>query len=156
MADDNEARDARAEADAPISDTGSGMGRVLIAVYGVFALAATGRSAVQLLTKYAEAPLAYLLSATAALIYIVAAWALARPGPLVTRVAWTAVLVELVGVLGVGTLTVVSPALFPDDTVWSRFGSGYGFVPLVLPVLGLVWLRRTTTAPVGRRRGGVV
>jgi hypothetical protein len=26
--------------------------------------------------------------------------------------------------------------------VWSLFGRGYGFIPLLLPVLGLVWLYR--------------
>jgi hypothetical protein len=25
--------------------------------------------------------------------------------------------------------------------VWSDFGIGYGFVPVVLPILGLLWLR---------------
>ena len=35
----------------------------------------------------------------------------------------------------------VDRAAFPDKTVWSHFGSGYGYVPLVLPVLGLLWLR---------------
>jgi hypothetical protein len=25
--------------------------------------------------------------------------------------------------------------------VWSDYGIGYGFVPLVLPVFGLLWLR---------------
>ena len=34
-------------------------------------------------------------------------------------------------------------AAFPDATVWSSYGGGYGYVPLVLPVLGLLWLRRT-------------
>jgi hypothetical protein len=34
-------------------------------------------------------------------------------------------------------------AEFPDQTVWSLYGVGYGFVPLVLPVLGLLRLRAT-------------
>jgi len=32
---------------------------------------------------------------------------------------------------------------FPDETVWSQLGAGYGYVPLVLPFVGLWWLRRT-------------
>ena len=64
---------------------------------------------------------------------------------------------ELTGVLVVGTLTVLDTGDFPDDTVWSVYGRGYGFVPLVLPLVGLWWLRRTRP-PVGcalpRRRGG--
>lgn len=127
--------------------TDVGLGRLLVLVYGLFALSATGRSSVQLVEKAGEAPLAYALSALAAVLYIAATWCLARPGPTATRLAWVVVTVELVGVLVVGTLTVADPALFPDDTVWSRFGSGYGFVPAVLPFLGLAWLRRTTGWP---------
>lgn len=127
--------------------TDAGAGRLLILVYAVFALAATGRSSVQLAQKADEALLAYSLSAFAAVVYCVATWCLAKPGPTTTRLAWLAVGVELVGVLAVGALTVLDPALFPDDTVWSRFGSGYGFVPAVLPLLGLAWLRRVTGGP---------
>jgi hypothetical protein len=123
--------------------TGSGPGRVLVAVYGLFALAATARAGVQLATRYAEAPLAYLLSALAGVIYVVATVTLARGGQTSRRIATVAILAELVGVLTVGTLSVADPAAFPRATVWSVYGIGYGFVPLVLPVLGLLWLRRT-------------
>ncbi len=124
----------------PEAATNTGPGRLLVAVYAVFAISATARSTVQLATDFDEAPLAYLLSLFAALVYIVATVSLARGGPVATRVAWVAVLVELVGVLTVGTLTVLDPDLFPDATVWSTYGQGYGFVPLVLPLLGLAWL----------------
>lgn len=123
--------------------TNKGWGRALILVYAVFAFSALGRSSVQLLEKAGEAPLAYALSAFAAIVYAVATFCLARPGRRTTPLAWAAVLVELTGVLVVGTLTVVDPELFPDDTVWSRFGSGYGWVPAVLPFLGLAWLWHT-------------
>jgi cytochrome bd-type quinol oxidase subunit 2 len=123
--------------------TRSGPGRLLIAVYALFALAATARSAVQLATKFDEAPLAYLLSAFAAAVYLVATVCLARGDRTSRRVAMVSIVVELVGVLTVGTLSLVDPQAFPDATVWSAYGSGYGFVPLVLPVLGLWWLRWT-------------
>lgn len=122
--------------------TAAGPGRVIVAVYGVLAVAASFRSAVQILRDFGDAPLAYTLSALAAAVYVVATVALARGGRW-RPVAWAAVTVELVGVLVVGAVSVVAPHLFADATVWSGFGSGYGFVPLVLPVLGLVWLRRT-------------
>lgn len=123
--------------------TSSGAGRALVAVYGVFALAATARATVQLATRFTEAPLAYLLSALAGAIYIVATVTLARGGRAGRRVAWTAISLELAGVLVVGTLSVLDPVAFPRATVWSTYGIGYGFVPLVLPVLGLLWLART-------------
>jgi len=113
---------------------------VLVAVYAVFALAAGARAAVQLSTRFAEAPVAYLLSALAAVVYVVATVALARRG---RRVALVAISVELVGVLVVGTLSLVDRAAFPDETVWSAYGRGYLFIPLVLPVVGLLYLRRT-------------
>ena len=126
--------------------TRSGPGRLLIAVYAIFALAATARSAVQIGTRFDEAPLAYLLSAFAGVVYIVATVCLARGNRASRRVATVSIVVELVGVLTVGTLSLLDPQAFPDATVWSGYGSGYGFVPLVLPVLGLWWLRRTARA----------
>ena len=122
---------------------GSGAGRVLVALYGTFALAAGARAAVQLSTKFDEAPLAYLLSAFSAVVYIVALAGLVRGGRGGRRTAFIAISIELVGVLVVGTFTLADRAAFPDETVWSAYGRGYGFVPLVLPVLGLLLLRRT-------------
>lgn len=131
----------------PARATGRGFGRVLVAVYGVFAIAATARSFVQIATRFDEAPVAYLLSAAAALIYIVATVALARGDRTSRRVAIVAITIELVGVLAVGTISLIVPDLFPSASVWSTFGSGYLFIPLVLPIVGLWWLRRT--APPG-------
>jgi len=127
---------------APAARASSGPARVLVAVYAVFALAAGARAAVQLSTRFHEAPLAYLLSALAAVVYIVATVGLARGGRGGRRAAFVAITTELVGVLVVGTLSLVDRAAFPDETVWSGYGRGYGFVPLVLPVLGLLLLRR--------------
>jgi len=119
--------------------TGAGFGRVLVFVYGIFALSATGRSSVQLATKASEAPVPYALSAFAAVVYIVATWALATGR---RSIALAAVGIELVGVLVVGFTSVLWPQDYADATVWSDFGSGYGYVPLVLPVVGLWWILR--------------
>ena len=123
--------------------TSGGPGRLLVLVYGVFAVSAGARAAVQIATKFGDAPAAYLLSAFAAVVYVFATVGLARSGPAARRTALTAVTIELVGVLVVGTISLAQPDDFPDATVWSGFGEGYGFVPLVLPVLGLLWLRHT-------------
>ena len=123
--------------------TATGPGRVLIAVYGVFALSATARAGVQIVDRFSEAPVPYLLSALAGVVYIFATIGRAGRGPGARRLAWAAVGFELVGVLVVGTLSLVDAADFPDDTVWSAYGRGYGFVPLVLPLVGLWWLYRT-------------
>lgn len=126
----------------------SGSGRhttgrqVLVAVYAVFALAAGARSTVQLATDLERAPFAYSLSAVAAAVYLVATLALRRTTARARRVAWLALGFEAVGVLVVGTLSLLRPDWFPDQTVWSGYGVGYLFVPLVLPFVGLWWLRR--------------
>jgi hypothetical protein len=121
----------------------TGPGRVLVAVYAIFALAATSRAAVHISTKFHEAPLAYLLSAFAAVVYVLATVALAKAGMTWWRIALVACTVEFLGVLTVGTFSVFDRAAFPQATVWSVYGQGYFFVPLVLPVIGLLWLRRT-------------
>jgi hypothetical protein len=121
---------------------GTGLGRVLLFVYGVFALSASARAGVQIATKFSEAPLAYLLSALAAVIYITATVGLAVGGPRGRRIALTSCSIELLGVLVVGTLSLADKSAFPDATVWSGYGSGYGYVPLVLPFIGLWWLWR--------------
>jgi hypothetical protein len=123
------------------TDTGHGFGRVLVFVYGIFAVAATGRSTLQLATEASKAPLPYTLSGVAAIIYIVATFALATGR---RRLALTAVGIELVGVLVVGLTSTLLPKDYPDATVWSDFGAGYGYVPLVLPLAGLWWLLRGT------------
>jgi hypothetical protein len=123
--------------------TRTGPGRVLIAVYGLFALAATSRAVVQLAIDFHEAPLAYLLSAFSGLVYILATISLALGNRTGRRLAWATISTELVGVLAVGTASLVVPSAFPQATVWSTYGIGYGFVPLVLPFIGLFWLWRT-------------
>jgi cytochrome bd-type quinol oxidase subunit 2 len=120
----------------------TGSARLLVAVYALFAVAATSRAAVQIATRLDEAPLAYLLSALAAAVYVVATFAIARRTPFWHRVALVAVTFELLGVLTVGTLSLADATAFPDETVWSDYGRGYLFIPLVLPVAGLWWLWR--------------
>ncbi|WP_226925456.1 hypothetical protein [Georgenia thermotolerans] len=138
----------------PTTDTrrpAYGLGRVLILVYGIFAVAASARASVQLLRNAGEAPLAYSLSALAGAVYIVATVALAHNGRRMRRVGWIAVVFELLGVLTIGTLSLWHPELFPHDTVWSRYGSGYGYVPAVLPLLGIAWLWHSSPARVVAR-----
>lgn len=123
--------------------TASGPGRVLVAIYAIFAIGSTSRAAAQIATRFDEAPVPYALSALAAVVYVLATVALAKHGVAWWRVAVTACAFEMTGVLVIGTASVLLPDAFPDATVWSNFGMGYLFIPLVLPVFGLLWLRRT-------------
>lgn len=128
----------------------SGFGRLIIVVYAVFSLSAGVRSLYQLATEFSLAPLAIVLSTVSALIYVLATVALARSGPRWHRVASLAVGAEAVGVVAVGLLSVAAPELFPKASVWSHFGAGYGYVPLVLPFVGLLWLWLTRPSRTNR------
>ncbi|MBO0596213.1 hypothetical protein I2485_07930 [Nesterenkonia sp. E16_7] len=119
-----------------------GVGMLIITAYGIFAVSSFARALYQILTDFDASPVSYSLSAFAAAVYIVATVALAKIGPRAWLVALIAVLVELTGVLAVGLWTYLDPELFNEATVWSHFGEGYGFVPLVLPFIGLFWLLR--------------
>lgn len=117
------------------------LGRVLITIYLILALAATLRAIYQIVSKFEEAPLAYTLSLISGIVYIVATVALLKRSGVWRKVAWAALTFELAGVLIVGALSLLMPEHFAHDSVWSNFGSGYLFIPLVLPILGMVWLR---------------
>ncbi|MBI5311480.1 MAG: hypothetical protein HZB14_10730 [Actinobacteria bacterium] len=114
----------------------------LLAAYGLLAFAAVGRGTYELAVKFDEAPVAYSLSAFAALIYCVGVWGIARADKLAVRIARVAVSFELAGVLIVGTLTLFDDDVFPTGTVWSLYGRDYGWLPLVVPMFALWWLLR--------------
>ena len=130
----------------------AGIGRVLIAVYAVFAVSSTARASYQLIREFEQAPVAYILSALAALVYILATVSLAKKGATWNRIAWLAVTFELIGVLAVGALSLIQPELFGHPSVWSKFGAGYGYIPLILPILGLLWLRKTNSVGNNKNR----
>ncbi len=119
-----------------------GVGRLLIAIYAIFAISATARASYQLIREFDQAPLAYSLSAISALVYVLATISLTKQQDKWQRIAKITIWFELVGVLVVGSLSVLLPDLFAHPSVWSGFGVGYAFIPLLLPVLGLIWLRK--------------
>ncbi|MEU5428067.1 hypothetical protein AB0H73_21055 [Streptomyces olivoreticuli] len=132
-------------------DLGQGPGRLLVWLYGVFTVAAASRSIVQMILDFGRAPLAYVLSAVAAVVYAFITYSLVRGGPAARKAALVCCGAELAGVLVVGTWTLVAPSAFPDATVWSDYGMGYLFIPVILPVTAMMWLRR---APSNAGRAG--
>lgn len=127
-------------------DLGTGPGRVLVWFYGVFTVAAASRSIVQMILDFDKAPLPYVLSAVAAVVYGFITYSLVRGGEKARRSALVCCAAELLGVLVVGTWTMVEPSAFADATVWSDFGMGYLFIPVILPITGMMWLRRAKVA----------
>lgn len=119
-----------------------GVGRLLIAIYAIFAISATARASYQLIREFDQAPMAYSLSAFSAAVYLLATYSLTKQEPKWQRIAFFTICFELVGVIAVGGLSWALPALFAHPSVWSNFGAGYAFIPLLLPIFGLLWLRK--------------
>lgn len=124
----------------------SGFGRLLVVIYGVFTLSAGARALYQVIRKFDEAPLSISLSALSALIYLVATIALAKKGEGAWKISLAAVSIEMAGVLLIGIFSYLQPQHFELASVWSHFGSGYGYIPLILPMVGLWWLNKTRPA----------
>ncbi|MFH8290513.1 hypothetical protein [Streptomyces sp. NPDC018059] len=124
----------------------TGPGILLLWLYGVMVVGAVSRSAVQISTDFDKAPLAYSLSALAGLVYGFITYSLVRGGDTARKAALVCCAAELVGVLAVGTWTLAEPSAFPDATVWSDFGMGYLFIPVILPVTAIFWLMRARRA----------
>lgn len=127
--------------------SGRGFGRVVVLIYAILAISATARATWQLIDHGHQAPLAYSLSLAAGIIYVLATVALAKGVGAWRVIAWVAVAIEGIGVLSVGIGTIIWSGSFPDQTVWSNFGQGYGYIPLILPIVGLIWLARTRPGP---------
>ena len=122
----------------PVPRTNSGAGRALVAVYGVFALAATARAGVQLATRYSEAPLAYLLSAMAGVIYILATITLA------TQEGWLGTWIgSTVGMVAADALAIVVGAVLgkhlPERSIKYGAATLFAIFGLVLIAEGLGW-----------------
>ncbi|MEU7027387.1 hypothetical protein AB0A60_11955 [Streptomyces sp. NPDC046275] len=123
-----------------------GPGVLLVWLYGVMSVGAVSRSIYQIATEFDRAPLAYGLSAVAAVVYAFITYTLVRGGETARRAALVCCAAELAGVLVVGTWTLLEPSAFPDATVWSDYGYGYVFIPVLLPLSGIWWLRRARAA----------
>ena len=126
-----------------------GPGRALAATYTLFALAAGSRAAVELIVQPGRAPVAYGLSVLSAACYLIGALAFRQQTTLARRIALVACAFELLAVLIIGSLTLQHPARWGDETVWSAYGYGYGFIPVLLPVMGLIYLRRVAPRKMG-------
>ncbi len=89
--------------------------------------------------------MAYVLSLVAALTYVAGWFAIRRAAHGRPELARVMLGVELGGVVVIGTLSLIKTDWFPDASVWSDYGGGYGWVPAILPIAGLLWLHRTTS-----------
>jgi hypothetical protein len=112
--------------------------------YGLWAVAALSRAGYQYLVRRPDDFTPTHISLFVGALYVLIIIALRRRSP---HAWWSALLllwVELLGVLLVGTIDVLWQP-FPYSSVWSAYGAGYLFMPLVLPLAGLVWLVRRET-----------
>lgn len=122
-----------------------GAADVLGFFYGLWSFSALGRSSYEYLFKpnvatYVPAHLSTFVGA----LYILIIVGLRKRSPRWWWLTLALLIVELTGVLLVGTIDVIWHP-FPYATVWSKYGIGYFFMPLVLPFAGLTYLLRKET-----------
>lgn len=116
------------------------IGQILAVSYPLLALSAGARSIYQLFFKPGVTDyLPPILSAIAATVYLIATVAFVIRKPWAWWVSVAALSFEMAGVLLVGTLSLLIPEVI-GRTVWHDFGIDYGFLPLIQPLLGLIWL----------------
>jgi hypothetical protein len=122
-----------------------GASDVLGFFYALWSFSALGRSSWEYLFKQNVATYVPAhLSTFVGVLYIIIIVGLRRRTPRWWWATLALLIVELAGVLIVGTIDVVWQP-FPYATVWSKYGIGYFFMPLVLPFVGLAYLLRQET-----------
>ncbi|MFW5942381.1 MAG: hypothetical protein ACOCXI_11305 [Chloroflexota bacterium] len=131
--------------DDSLSTFASVVGVILGVSYPVLAISTGARALYQLLLK--EGVVNYTgpaLTAVAATLYIIAGVGFAKRERWAWRLSVTALGVETLLTLIVGTLSLIIPETI-GGTVWRHFGADYGYFPLVQPLLGLAWLLHPQT-----------
>lgn len=117
-----------------------GLGRIVMAIFWLFG-AWTLIVSIRSLIGIGGEPLGpALVSLLAALIYLTAAIALTHNGRRMRMVGWASVGISLAGPILTGLLGVGTSEVSAEFSPWSRFGEYYYYLPLVIPVIGLVWL----------------
>lgn len=117
-----------------------GLGRLVMAAFWLFGAWVTINAVVDVL-HWNSGPIGPVLVAlVAGLVYLLAALALTHNGRRMRMIGWASVSVEAIGPVLVGVLGVGVPQLSDPRSPWGAFGADYWYIPLVLPVVGLVWL----------------
>lgn len=126
------ARGAASRVDAPY---------LLTLVYGFWAVAALSRAIYQYLVRRPESFVPTHISAFVGALYLLILLGLRRRSRRAWSITFALLVVELAGVLVVGAVDLIWRP-FPYTTVWSGFGAGYLYIPLVLPIVGIWWMLR--------------
>lgn len=117
-----------------------GLGRIVLAVYWIFGLVTSAIAVVDLVNHGQGALGPRFVSLLGGLVYLVAAAALTHNGRRMRVVGWSCVVVELLGPIIVGLVGLGIPEVSGARSVWADFGADFWYLPIAIPVVGLVWL----------------
>lgn len=118
-----------------------GLGRLVMALFWVFGVIVTLIS-VKNLAGDSEAPLGpRFVALLASAVYVIAAVGLTHNGRRMRVIAWASLVISLVGplIVGVGALGLPSEYSL-SFSPWAQFGTTYWGLPLVIPLVGMVWM----------------
>lgn len=116
----------------------------LVFFYGLWAVAAISRALYQYAVRRPPDLTPTHISLFVGALYVLIILGMRRRSPAAWRATLALLAVELLGVLVVGAVDVVWRP-FPYTTVWSGFGAGYLYMPLLLPAAGIWWMLRPAT-----------
>lgn len=120
-----------------------GLGRIVMVLFWLFGLL-TAVPALVALIRATDTPIGpRLIAVLAGLVYLVIAVGITHNGRKMRFIAWAATTVALVGSLITGLFELGTDHAAAVTSAWSRFGADYWYVPLVLPLIGFVWLWRS-------------
>ena len=117
-----------------------GLGRVVMVIFWAFGVWTTANAIIDLFHLDDE-PLGPALTALlAGLVYLLAALGITHNGKRMRILGWTTVTLELIGPLMVGMMSVGISQLSVSRSAWANCGADYYYLPLIIPIIGLIWL----------------
>ena len=124
--------------DRPVS---LGLGRVVMALFWVMAVVSVLSGTWYLIRESAVPIGPRLIAFLAGFVYLAVALGLTHNGRKMRLVAGGGLIISLVAPIIMGLLELGMPATLPSvPSPWANFGADYYYLPLILSVVGLVWM----------------
>ncbi len=120
-----------------------GLGRIVMAIFWIFGLLTTVPAVIDLIRDVNSPIGPRLVAVLAGAIYLVIAVGITHNGRKMRLISWAAMIAAFVGPYIMGLFELGVEPVSEVSSAWSHFGAQYWYVPLVLPLVGFVWMWRS-------------